>query len=91
MISPSSLPAYVIGSFTIIIPLINSIRLYTEYSSYSPSSFIVSGSDSDSSWTTLLTQSSQTYNANSWKQWSLNSPSQFKSIKFTVNSVQSSP
>ena len=89
-ISPSSLPAYVIGSFGTIIPLINSIRLYTGSApSESPSSFIVSGSDSDSSWTTLLTQSGQTYNANSWKQWSLNSPSQFKSIKFTVNSVQS--
>ena len=90
MISPSYLPRYVIGSFETIIPLINSIRLYTDgYPEYSPSSFIVSGSDSDSSWTTLVTQSSQTYNANSWKQWSLNSPSQFKSIKFTVNSVQS--
>ncbi|KAK8790586.1 hypothetical protein WA171_002108 [Blastocystis sp. BT1] len=88
LISPSSLPAYVIGSFTIIIPLINSIRLYTEYSSYSPSSLIVSGSDSDSSWT-IFTQSGDTYIRYSWKQWSLNSPSQFKSIKFTVNSVQS--
>ena len=69
MISPSYLPAYVIGSFTIIIPLINSIRLYTDgYPEYSPSSFIVSGSDSGSSWTTLLTQYGQTYNANSWKQ-----------------------
>ncbi|KAK8795762.1 hypothetical protein WA171_003731 [Blastocystis sp. BT1] len=86
----SSLPRYVIGSFGTIIPLINSIRLYTGSApSESPSSFIVSGSDSDSSWTTLLTQSGQTYNRYSWKQWSLNSPSQFKSIKFTVNSVQS--
>ncbi|KAK8791174.1 hypothetical protein WA171_002123 [Blastocystis sp. BT1] len=89
-ISSSSLPAYVIGSFGTIIPLINSIRLYTlDYPDQSPSSFIVSGSDSDSSWTTLLTQSGQTYNRYSWKQWSLNSPSQFKSIKFTVNSVKS--
>ena len=89
-ISPSSLPAYVIGSFETIIPYINSIRLYTQdCPTCSPRSFTVSGSDSDSSWTTLLTQSGQTYNQFSWKQWSLNSPSQFKSIKFTVNSVQS--
>ena len=58
-----------IGSFETIIPYINSIRLYTDdYPEYSPSSFIVSGSDSGSSWTTLLTQYGQTYNANSWKQ-----------------------
>ena len=88
--SPSSLPRYVIGSFETIIPLINSIRLYTQdCPTCSPRSFIVSGSNSDSSWTTLFTQSSQTYNQFSWKQWSLNSPSQFKSIKFTVNSVRS--
>ncbi|KAK8802901.1 hypothetical protein WA171_006572 [Blastocystis sp. BT1] len=89
-ISCSYLPAYVIGSFGTTIPLVNSIRLYTDdYPDRSPSSLIVSGSDSDSSWNTLFTQSGQTYNEYSWKQWSLNSPSQFKSIKFTVNSVQS--
>ena len=61
MISPSSLPAFVIGSFESVIPLINSIRLYTRDPDRSPSSLIVSGSDSDSSWTTLLTLSDQTY------------------------------
>ncbi|KAK8793541.1 hypothetical protein WA171_002676 [Blastocystis sp. BT1] len=90
-IYPYRLPRYVIGSFETIIPYINSIRLYTQdCPTCSPRSFTVSGSDSDSSWTTLLTQSGQTYSRFSWKQWSLNSPSQFKSIKFTVNSVLSS-
>ena len=90
-ISPSSLPAYVIGSFGTIIPLINSIRLYTYYNpDRSPLSFTVSASPSlNYLFPCLFSQSNQTYSSYSWKQWSLNSPSQFKSIKFTVNSVQS--
>ena len=77
------------GSFDRVIPLINSIRLYTDYyPDRSPSSFGVSGSDSNG-WIDLLTLSGQTYTRYSWKQWSLNSPSLFKSINFTVNYVQS--
>ncbi|KAK8808096.1 hypothetical protein WA171_001321 [Blastocystis sp. BT1] len=90
-ISPSSLPAYVIGSFETIIPLINSIRLYTDgYPDRSPSSFTVSGSPSlNYLFTGLFSQSNQTYSSNSWNQWSLNSSSLFNHIMFTVNSVQS--
>ena len=93
-ISSSLLPAYVIGSFDKVIPYISSIRLYRSYTNhlkYYSRSFIVEGRNSNTStWTTLLTISDQTYPSNvGWTKWSLNSPSQFKSIKFTVNSVQS--
>ena len=89
-VSPSDLPAYISGSFMKVIPLINSIRLFTWYSpEYAPSSFTVEGGDSDSSsWNILLTQSNQTYLFEEWTQWSLNTPSLFKSINFTVYSVQ---
>ena len=57
---PYRLPRYGIASVETIIPFINSIRLYTQdCPTCAPRSFTVSGSDSDSSWTTLLTQSGQ--------------------------------
>ena len=86
-VSPSSLPANVIASFDKVIPLIHSIRFYTWYTDRYPSSFTVSGRDLETSWYTLLTLSGQTYSQYSWKQWSLNSPSLFKSINFTVHST----
>ena len=91
LVSKSSLSAYIMGSFTNVIPLINSIRLYTYYdTAFYPSSFTVSGGNSKSySWTDLLTQSGQTYSQFSWKQWSFNTPFLLESIKFTVHSVQS--
>ncbi|KAK8797782.1 hypothetical protein WA171_005313 [Blastocystis sp. BT1] len=86
VISSSSLPAYVIETFFNVIPSINSIRFFTWNPSFSPTSFTMAGSVSGtSSWTTLLSQSDQTYNEYSWKQWSFNNLSFFKSIRFTVS------
>ena len=89
-IPSSNLPRFLIASFGNVIPLVNSIRVYThEYPDRSPYSFTLKGGDTITPWNDLINLSDQSFSQYSWKQWSFNNPSFYKSIKLTVHYVPS--